>query len=420
MVGKTGCVWLPRALIVALAGSAVPAAGDTPQSVNIPLSVINVPGIGTKVGIRIGLGGGAPKLYTFDTGSSGLYAAYNPAWWPSFTSLNVSIPQSYGSNLTLTAEGVSTLLTIPIEGGELSVTAEVGQIVSAGGNADGEAWMANVAAGNAPLYGMFYGDFGTGLVKPNNGLFAVLPQLPGNLSSGFSVQLGCGGGGPGSKVVVGLTKAMRDRVTTWVKMQGEKNAPPFPQSNRPSYTQALVDGTYSLSRTGATYDFTAPTILDTGGGTADIHQAPPLVVPNAFLNAGKNAILDGTQFSLKSPPAAGTTGLGLDLAFVTGNTADIDKVTVSDAKPAKPGDTPKAEVNVGLVPFFRYDVVFDVENGNVGFAPCTSAAIPVNTPIPTLSTWAVGVLASALALFGALAVSLRSRRRSGLVGTRDA
>ena len=27
-------------------------------------------------------------------------------------------------------------------------------------------------------------------------------------------------------------------------------------------------------------------------------------------------------------------------------------------------------VNLGLIPFFRYDVMFDVENGVVGFEPC--------------------------------------------------
>lgn len=411
MAGKGCNGWLSRALVMACAGAAVPAVGVTPESVTIPLRVVNVPGVGTKVGILVGLGGGAPKLYTFDTGSSGMYAAYNPAWWPSFTPLGgPPIPQSYGSDLALTAAGVSTAITIPTDHGELNVTAEVGQIVSAGGNADGEAWMANVAAGNAPLYGMFFGDFGSGLTKPGKGLFAVLPQLPGNLSSGFAVQLGCNGGGPEPKVVVGLTPAIRNRVTSWVKMEAEPSAPPYPQSNRPSYTQALVAGSYSLARAGASYDFSAPTILDTGGGTADIHQASPIVVPDALLDAGRKRVLSGTQFSLKAPGTAGSNGL--DMSFVTGSTPAIDLVTVSLAKPAVPGDKAKPEVNVGLVPFFRYDIVFDVERGNVGFAPCTAAAPVVTVPVPTLSTWAMGLLAAALALFGTFATTLRAPRRS--------
>ncbi|MFO1414492.1 MAG: hypothetical protein U1F10_11440 [Burkholderiales bacterium] len=395
---------MPRALVVALAAAAVPAAGDTPQSVNIPLSVIKLEGIGTKIGIRIGLGGGPPKLYTFDTGSSGLYAAYNPAWWPKLTLVdNVPIPQSYGSDLTLTANRVSTLLTIPTDNGELQVTADVGQITAAGGNQDGEAWMANVAAGIPPLYGTFYGDFGTGLTKKPNGLFAVLPQLPGNLSSGFAVQLGCNGGGVGAKVVVGLTNAVTDRVTSWVPMQSEKNAPPYPQSGRPSYTQALVAGDYTLVNGTNSYAFSAPSILDTGGGTADVHQPHLGFVPDAFLN--EKRVLPGTQFSVK---AAGTKpGNGWDMSFVTGTTSGIDLVTVSLAKPPPPPEKAKVEVNLALEPFFRYDVVFDVANGQVGFAPCTPGLPPPNVPIPTLSGWGMGALAVVLAALGAFAASLR-------------
>ena len=224
------------------------------------------------------------------------------------------------------------------------------------------------------------------------------------------MQLGCGGGGPGSKVVVGLTDSMRARVTSWVKMEkGTANPPPFPQSGRPSYTQALVAGHYSLTRSGVTpYDFDAPTILDTGGGTTDIHQADALKVPEALLNADKKSVLTGTRFSLTAPSAVG--GSGLDMSFNTGTTSTIDLVNVSQAKPPAPGDKPKAEVNVGLVPFFRYDVVYDVERGNVGFAPCTSALPPPTAPIPTLSTWTMGALALVLASLGALAAKVRRRR----------
>ena len=68
---------LVGALALALAGAAVPASGAVPESLTIPLKVVQIPGVGTKVGIEVSLGGGAPRLYTFDTGSSGFYAAYN-------------------------------------------------------------------------------------------------------------------------------------------------------------------------------------------------------------------------------------------------------------------------------------------------------------------------------------------------------
>ena len=285
---------LVGALAMALAGAAAPAAGDVPESLTIPLKVVQIPGVGAKVGIEVSLGGGAPRLYTFDTGSSGFYAAYNPAWWPSSNPVGGGpIYQSYGSDLQLIANPVSTTIGIATkEGVPISVTTVVGQITGASGTADGIAWLDNVAAGNAPLYGMFFGDFGSGL-KALNGMFAVLPQLPGNLSSGFAVQLGCNGNGLEPKVVVGLTEAIRSRVTSWVKMEKEDpNSPPFPHSNLPTYGQSLFTGKFLLAREGASYGFSVPAILDTGGGTTDIHQhSPAVTVPDALLNAAKNRVL---------------------------------------------------------------------------------------------------------------------------------
>lgn len=389
---------------LAMAGLAVPALAQTPTSVTIPLKVVTIPEVGVKVGIEVSLGGGPPKLYTFDTGSSGMYAAYNAAWWPTLTQLpGPTIPQSYGSGLQLTANPVSTVVGIQTDQGLITYTAEVGQITQASGTGDGEQWLANVAAGKAPLYGMFFGDFGSGLTKPEQGLFAVLPQLPGNLSSGFSVQLGCGGGSSESKVIVGLTDAIRSRVTSWVKMESAPNSPPFPGSNRPTFKQAVLNGHFLLTKGSDTYPFTVPAILDTGGGTTNIHQKSPVVVPDAFLATPgvPSRLANGVQFKVTAPGT--TSSNGFDLSFTTGTTSTIDLVQTSE----KGG---MAEVNLALIPFFRYDVVFDLANGNVGFAPCTQAtAAPPSSlqPIPTLSSWMLALLAAGMALFGALAFGRR-------------
>ncbi len=85
MTGANWNGWLAGAVALTLAGAAIPVTGQVPESVTIPLKVVQIPGVGIKVGIEVSLGGGAPRLYTFDTGSSGFYAAYNAAWWPSFT-----------------------------------------------------------------------------------------------------------------------------------------------------------------------------------------------------------------------------------------------------------------------------------------------------------------------------------------------
>src|SRR5258705_8998908 len=51
--------------------------------VAIPLQYMQL-GESWRMAINVGINGGAPKPYLFDTGSSLFNAAYNPAWWPGF------------------------------------------------------------------------------------------------------------------------------------------------------------------------------------------------------------------------------------------------------------------------------------------------------------------------------------------------
>ena len=56
------------------------AGGTVPETATVPLHIVDIGGGQTKIGIEIALGGGSPRLYTFDTGSSGFYAAFNRDW----------------------------------------------------------------------------------------------------------------------------------------------------------------------------------------------------------------------------------------------------------------------------------------------------------------------------------------------------
>lgn len=73
---------------------AAPSANaQAPSPINIPLELLNVPASTTaptfppqwRLGINVGINGGAPQLYLFDTGSALFNAQYNQAWWPGFT-----------------------------------------------------------------------------------------------------------------------------------------------------------------------------------------------------------------------------------------------------------------------------------------------------------------------------------------------
>jgi len=245
--------------------------------------------------------------------------------------------------------------------GEIEAVVEVALITDAWGGSlgpqDQSTWLDDVAAGRPPLYSHFYGDFGSGLVE-KNGLFAVLPQLPGNLSSGFAVQLGCWRSAP--TLALGLTGAIRSRVTSWVPMQGGGQSPPFPHSHRPTYGQKLLAGEFLLRRGGIAYALLTEAILDTGAPTTNIHEDDTLKIPDALLDsADRSRARPGVLFRVTAEGTEVDGGFELDLR--TGRIPGFNRIDV------KRGDG-EAGVNLGLIPFFRHDVVFDVERGLVGFA----------------------------------------------------
>ena len=351
------------------AGASVATASgfQAQETATVPLHILDIDGIGRKIGIEIRLGGGEPRLYTFDTGSSGFYAARNKDWWPRSKRIGgPQIAQTYGSNETFQSKRVRTTVGIPTQTGEIEVEADVGEILDASGGSLGprsrSPWRKDVAAGEPPLFGHFFGDFGSGL-KEKNGLFAILPQLPGNLSSGFAVRLGCDGS-PGSSptLQIGLTDAIRAEVTSWIPMNGGPQSPPFPNSGRPTYAQELVAGHYSLNGGTTVYAFDADAILDTGCPTTFIHENGDLKVPDALLDAQRTQLLDDVLFWVTAEGSE--VGNGFHLEFPAGDLPGNNQVLVAST-------TERAYVNLGLIPYFRYTVVFDVERGLVGFAPCS-------------------------------------------------
>lgn len=54
------------------------------QSMNIPLSYVPLGGDAFRLAIEVGINGGQPQPYLFDTGSQGFNAAYNPTTWNGF------------------------------------------------------------------------------------------------------------------------------------------------------------------------------------------------------------------------------------------------------------------------------------------------------------------------------------------------
>ena len=79
------------------------ALGQT--SANIPLSyVFDAQSNAARLSINIGINGGAPRPYLFDTGSSLFNAAFDPQTWGNFSQYTSYVPASplaNGNNIKL-------------------------------------------------------------------------------------------------------------------------------------------------------------------------------------------------------------------------------------------------------------------------------------------------------------------------------
>lgn len=348
------------------------------QAFTIPLYHVRDEQGNLRLGVYAALGGSREaKLYELDTGSSGMYAAYNASWWPQFTMAKPSPgPQDYGSGVQFDADIVKTTIAFRLKDGSFSApaTMEIGRIQS--GSAKGissSRWAAMVAHGQPPLHGVFFGNIGSGL-KEKNGLFAVLAQIPGATngfiirSGGVVEQLGRGQSVRRGEVVVGLTPTLRAEFPMRVPMlpqivDGAPERLPSGYMAREEYPLAI---TISLTGpNGNSASAKARAVLDTGGVNIHIHRGSgmgvDLEIPRSFLVKDKRLRPD-TNVEI-------TAQGGWDWNFTAGTTKSVNRVQVTP-----PGDQKAGGINLGTSVFFDFDVMFDIENGVIGFRPITSAS----------------------------------------------
>jgi len=229
-----------------------------------------------------------------------------------------------------------------------------------------------VAHGQPPLHGVFFGNIGSGL-KEKNGLFAVLAQIPGATngfiirSGGVVEQLGRGQSVRRGEVVVGLTPTLRAEFPMRVPMLpqivgGAPERLPSGYMAREEYPLAIT-----ISLTGPNGNSAAAkarAVLDTGGVNIHIHRGSgmgvDLEIPRSFLVKDKRLRPD-TNVEI-------TAQGGWDWNFTAGTTKSVNRVQVTP-----PGDQKAGGINLGTSVFFDFDVMFDIENGVIGFRPITSA-----------------------------------------------
>jgi hypothetical protein len=340
-------------------------ANAAPDTITIPLVLKNIlqkdGNTERKLGMWVGLGGGAKKLYEFDTGASGFYAAYSPAWWHNYRLVNPGpVYQTYSSGNVYGAEVVST--KVDFGHGVPKIRADVALVNYTAGKVSD--WFALLGEGQPPLDTYFYGDFGIGLGK-DNGLFGLLPQLPGNLSSGFIVSTG-GYSRPRPFLTIGLTEGQRAQFPIRMGMHRKPGGGIYPGRSHPArlvYEQELIDTMVTLQKGDRRTRFSTGVVLDTGAPSTVLRNLDnEFRIPAKLIDASGSGIVPHTQFTMTGAPEPGLPPW--ILGFSTGNKSGFDVVSVADTviAPHK-----VAYTNSGITAFFRYDVMFDVENGEVGF-----------------------------------------------------
>ena len=365
MVRNT-CLWCGRLLLALAAGAGCPgqAAAQTTltNTVRIPLSVhayTKDNSVYYKYGIAIGLGGGSPQVFEFDTGGSGFFAAYatNAAWWGS----EVSGPQgavanSYGSGLEYAGVQVQTRLAFFAPGSvsdPLLVTGTnvyVAQSTNITRNGTPE-WPNE--GGAPPVEENFYGDFGLSLAAKEGSVFNVFSQLAytNGVKGAFIVSLGPYGSTNAASVQVGATQQDLDTFTLFA-MRGKDTNGPFT-----SYSAELLEALVTMED-GTVFSTNLPVNLDTGTPTPTFHDDEhDGYIPAEFLDGGQ--IRPGVELRL-----AATNAPSSPFYFLTaGDAYGVDLLDV------KFHHGPNGYLNLGAPVFQQYDVLFDFENGYVGLRP---------------------------------------------------
>ncbi|OJW25141.1 MAG: hypothetical protein BGO51_27850 [Rhodospirillales bacterium 69-11] len=350
----------------------------------------------TNLMIYAALNGGPLEPYLLDSGSPNMFATYG-AWWPGHdTPVSPSSTESFtfANGTTYDYVPVSTSVSLGDAAGTVlagAANVNVAQIVSivAHGTSYGfDDWAAAVAQGGAPIAAdSSYGNFSAGLYGSNE-LATVLAQVPigEGLENGFIIQSG-GATATVGTLTIGLDPTViavwkADARTIVLPMAATGTLLPNPDGNT---TSVMGAGKAQVGNTAITLDsgttattFAVPTVIDTGGGPNNIIYNPGGTPDlGAFLQGTSNVLQDGIGYELFGTTVGGTV-VPL-MSYVTspgtlpggGNSLAIQSTSI-------PGTL---RVNPGINLFDQYDVMFDLQDGEVLLQPleCFAAGTRIDT-----------------------------------------
>ena len=391
----------------------------------VPLKIVN---IGTsdapmyKIGINVGLGGGAPRLYEFDTGGAGFWAAYDgkkreaSQWWGAYTPIapgSMSIQYTSGNEYTANLVGTQVALFDPkskTAASPLCTTPDAVQISqitqfsnSYSKNLAGQ-WNRRLAHGQGPLFKHFWGDFGAALhpaigTTNSQGAYTVLNQFQtGAAHNGFIVHVGdlTQPGRQSPYVQIGLNTADIMSFPYQFPMNPECSAagpyshkcPPwtnFSNTSVDSFAEAQFNADVVISGPRTTQTDVMPgmgIIIDSGATLANIFQNPTCVtncaVSQPFIR--KPAVIPDVSPVLYAGPlkngysatVTGTTNENTTFCASLTQTAHPLNSSVSASYSAsKAASGTGGTMNTGVLFYSDWDVMYDVTAGIIGFRPST-------------------------------------------------
>ncbi|WP_167100445.1 hypothetical protein [Mycobacterium sp. DL592] len=352
-----------------------------------------------KLGIYATLGNGAkPKLFEFDTGASGFFAAYasndphTSDWWGNGVKGSTTLV-SRGDDSGITYSGVAANTTVSLftQGNSLPLAStgsvQVGQanLINSGSTNLWTPSGTTISGGidPPPIEKAFYGDFGVGTNYEADGITSLLSQFTfGNgISPGFIVHVD--DQTQQAWVQIGLTAAdLHNPSTSFFAMDPDEsaNGNTVPNSGVQFYKQQLIKAKINISDGSkpVVTDSKVKVVLDTGAVTtlhntdksSEAAEYDKILVPSN--DDPKKGVLAGDlTFSLK-----GTTVGGQDETFFTVTTTtdhqqeslttQVIKFQNEKAADGVDSDKSKYYLNSGIQLFYHYDVVYDLGNSAGG------------------------------------------------------
>lgn len=328
-----------------------------------------------KYGIDVALGDNPSQVYEFDTGGDSFWAGYNPSLWNGVSLTPYAVTANYTSGNYYDGVVANTRVTLGQGDQTVSTAQPIGvAAILAGGNIKSGAVFDFTDPLVPPVEDRFFGDFGASFgtltaAGLNTALTSPLFQLPGNLSSGFLVQLGPIGIDP--QLTVGITDALRAQFPYAVPVAALTGGGNYPVSGyqvlqqfgfAPQYFaqekggKKVPIGTESFPQCSAQC---LPTIIDSGAPSTGVRlegKQGPYETPNGQLTPG-------VSFIAEFPTAQGRPPL--EWTFVAGNTVSVDLVDYQNSSAA----ISTQNVNTGLNLYHYYDIMFDLQKQVIWLRP---------------------------------------------------